>query len=466
MRKKICALILILAILIVSIDQQKKEAQAIVPIVGIILGMSELEALTVLVGSGVVIYSMPAAVDLAKKYAIARVAASHNEHFDQGVMTITASMAEHARAWIESILPTLGDTVTVTDANQTLGTTFTGTYPYQSTPITHTFFTDANFSNIGRQQIEILGFSNITDWMTYYDNLESVLEFDLGGSTDYYRVKMTAFDALISWSIGGLTGSMLYDQFPYDYISMNDRMRLDVTTALDEFGHLVITVLPRFHEMGIPYDNNWTDDSFLPNVTFPTTTGTGTLKLTARPMSNVSLDQTSISTYPKTDITEIAIPTTFPVSIPIPDTWDDVLEGDPPADGPGEVVPPDGILGYLASLLAALLAIPQSIADSITSTFTTNKSGDTIDFTKLKFAANLFTNKFPFSLPWDLQSMVNTFGSGSTNAPVIPIGIGNVTTEIDMSRFNTIAAAVRVLELFAFGVGLLFGTRKLLGGAS
>lgn len=62
--------------------------------------------------------------------------------------------------------------------------------------------------------------------------------------------------------------------------------------------------------------------------------------------------------------------------------------------------------------------------------------------------------------------MVLTFGAGSTEAPVIPIAINGLEADIDLSKFNTIAAGIRVLELFAFGVGLLFGTRKLLGGAS
>lgn len=114
----------------------------------------------------------------------------------------------------------------------------------------------------------------------------------------------------------------------------------------------------------------------------------------------------------------------------------------------------------------------KAVSTAITSTgvLTTDiantKTGDALDFSKLQFAASLFTTKFPFSLPWDLQNMITTFGSGTTDAPVLPIGIGNISTNIDFSKFNSLAAAVRVLELFAFGVGLMFGTRKLLGGAS
>ena len=70
---------------------------------------------------------------------------------------------------------------------------------------------------------------------------------------------------------------------------------------------------------------------------------------------------------------------------------------DPPVDPPIEE--PTSILDSLAKLLATLLSIPHLIAEAISTTFTAEKPGDKIDFTKLKFAANLFTNKFPFSYP-------------------------------------------------------------------
>jgi len=119
-----------------------------------------------------------------------------------------------------------------------------------------------------------------------------------------------------------------------------------------------------------------------------------------------------------------------------------------------------------AAAAAAGAAAALSSTGALTTDIANTAEGDVLDFSKLKFAATLFTNKFPFSLPWDLKNMVTSFGAGSTAAPQIPIGIGNISDNIDMSRFDSLAAAVRVLELFAFGVGLLFGTRKLLGGAS
>lgn len=120
----------------------------------------------------------------------------------------------------------------------------------------------------------------------------------------------------------------------------------------------------------------------------------------------------------------------------------------------------------LAAGAAAAIAYVTASTGTLTTDIANTKTGDAIDFSKLKFAASLFTSKFPFSLPWDLKDMIMTFGSGTTVAPVIPIGIGGIETNIEMSRFDSLAAAVRILELFAFGVGLLFSTRKLLGGAS
>lgn len=108
-------------------------------------------------------------------------------HFDQGVINVTSDMINHARAWIESLLPTLDSTVVSVTPNTTIGSTFSGTYPYSAIPIIK-FIDNADFTNICTKQIEIIGFGNITDWMTYYDNLESTFEFTFPGTSDYLRV--------------------------------------------------------------------------------------------------------------------------------------------------------------------------------------------------------------------------------------------------------------------------------------
>lgn len=103
---------------------------------------------------------------------------------------------------------------------------------------------------------------------------------------------------------------------------------------------------------------------------------------------------------------------------------------------------------------------------ALTTDIATTKPGDALDFSKLKFAANLFTNKFPFSLPWDLKAMVTSFGSGSVTAPVIAVELMGLPVNINLAMMDSLAAAARILELFAFNVALVVGTRKFVGGDS
>ena len=93
-------------------------------------------------------------------------------------------------------------------------------------------------------------------------------------------------------------------------------------------------------------------------------------------------------------------------------------------------------------------------------------AGDKLDFSKFKLALDLFTNKFPFSLPWDIQRLIGSFGSGSVATPVLEMPIMGIPAHVSLERFNSLAAAARVFELLIFNAGLLFGTRKILGGSA
>lgn len=94
----------------------------------------------------------------------------------------------------------------------------------------------------------------------------------------------------------------------------------------------------------------------------------------------------------------------------------------------------------------------------------------TIDWSPIQHSVDLFTNKFPFSLPWDLYHMVQSFGSGSTTAPVFRIGahssLMDFEKDVTFDQFDSFMPSVRIFELITFNVGLLFATRKLLGGAT
>lgn len=129
------------------------------------------------------------------------------------------------------------------------------------------------------------------------------------------------------------------------------------------------------------------------------------------------------------------------------------------------VTSPEGIIaGDIAANIPVVVPIPDSVP--ITTDIATTKPGDSIDFSKLKFAAGLFTNKFPFSLPWDLLRAFSALGTGSITAPTIPFAISNVDMTVNLSLFDSLASGVRVIELFIFNIGLMFGTRKLLGGST
>lgn len=132
---------------------------------------------------------------------------------------------------------------------------------------------------------------------------------------------------------------------------------------------------------------------------------------------------------------------------------------------PLTAVPSDTMVGEVATTVS-----PTSTADwetTITGGITgaLNPTGS-IDWTPLKLSADLFTTRFPFSLPWDLKNTLTAFGSGSAAAPSFHIKFMTIDTQVSMAQFDSLASGVRVLELFCFGIGLVLGTRKLLGGAT
>ena len=113
----------------------------------------------------------------------------------------------------------------------------------------------------------------------------------------------------------------------------------------------------------------------------------------------------------------------------------------------------------------SILTQVTSISTAITAITAVPASTDILDFSKLSLDATLFTNRFPFSLPWDIQRMLTSFGSGSTAAPSFNIYLfPTVQASCNLSMWNDLASSVRFIELFAFNIGLVFGTRKLLGG--
>lgn len=92
-----------------------------------------------------------------------------------------------------------------------------------------------------------------------------------------------------------------------------------------------------------------------------------------------------------------------------------------------------------------------------------------IDLTPLRVAGQLFTTKFPFSLPWDLLHSFTQLNGGNFNTKLeINVPDTNILKgmrfSVDFAQFESIVSVVKVIELLCFDIGLILLTRKLLGG--
>lgn len=113
------------------------------------------------------------------------------------------------------------------------------------------------------------------------------------------------------------------------------------------------------------------------------------------------------------------------------------------------------------------------ISTTISNALTVDFVGDLaiVDFGRMTDVFSGVTSKFPFSLPWDLFRAVEVFGEGqqlgpwqmSVNNPLS----GAVSFEVAVPEgVEGYYVYIRWALLIIFDIGLLFATRKLLGGAS
>ena len=93
-----------------------------------------------------------------------------------------------------------------------------------------------------------------------------------------------------------------------------------------------------------------------------------------------------------------------------------------------------------------------------------------LNFEPLIVAANLFTEKFPFSLPWDLKRIVEKFNYDA-EIPVFTGALPNPITDEKVPFEFTIPESMRFVIPYirfsfvvVFVAGLIWGTRKLMGG--
>jgi len=89
-----------------------------------------------------------------------------------------------------------------------------------------------------------------------------------------------------------------------------------------------------------------------------------------------------------------------------------------------------------------------------------------IDWEPLRRGLFELTEKFPFCLPWDLMRGIQSLESSQWDRKIrIEVGDGIwPAMVIDLTMFDRIASITRVILLIVFDLGLIFGTRKLMGG--
>ncbi|MDR3289441.1 MAG: hypothetical protein LBT22_08445 [Peptococcaceae bacterium] len=192
--------------------------------------------------------------------------------------------------------------------------------------------------------------------------------------------------------------------------------------------------------------------------------------------SDVVISLTSTSTYTSDlDYTPSTVKD-YDLAIPGDTTIDGILDKSLEDFETTAEIPttPDisGIFSFLQSLLDALLAIKSFLAGFISSLVAALSEavlgGDEgINWEPIRHSLNLFTNKFPFSLPWDLQRMLSNFNQSNTVPHFdinIDAGIFKWNQSIDLSIFSPLIGTVRAFLLIAFNLGLVIGTRKWLGG--
>lgn len=90
-----------------------------------------------------------------------------------------------------------------------------------------------------------------------------------------------------------------------------------------------------------------------------------------------------------------------------------------------------------------------------------------INLDKLKFDGNLFTTKFPFSLPFDIKNGF-TMMIEPQRAPNITFNLTNTILKtnftLDLSFATIIFQFIRTMEFILFNIALVKITPTLLGG--
>lgn len=140
-------------------------------------------------------------------------------------------------------------------------------------------------------------------------------------------------------------------------------------------------------------------------------------------------------------------------SLPVPDVVLDedgvIVDVEVPdiPDNIPDIKEQTGLLAAIHSFLMSIFEIPENID---------------LDFSPLQNLA--LKDKFPFSLPWDLQRVVGMLVAPGV-APRWELPIKGETLVIDLSQFDSLANISRNFLSIIFVVGLIIVTRRFVGGA-
>lgn len=186
-------------------------------------------------------------------------------------------------------------------------------------------------------------------------------------------------------------------------------------------------------------------------------TGIGTVVDDGTPSRDIAIPQSYPDLNNRTK--DIPYPTTNTggISLPAAPTADQVKTADTAAD--------------LTSAPSSTSDWTSTIGKAIT-TVLVGTGATTLNFEPLKMSGALFTTRFPFSIPWDIQNAIVGLGSGSATAPKWKVNFPAspwtqaYSIDIDLATFDSVMPALRAGELFLFTMGLAMATRRILGGAA
>ncbi|MFD3274583.1 hypothetical protein ACE3MS_31305 [Paenibacillus dendritiformis] len=107
----------------------------------------------------------------------------------------------------------------------------------------------------------------------------------------------------------------------------------------------------------------------------------------------------------------------------------------------------------------------------ISRAFRETNTSERINWEPLKLAGSVFTNKFPFSIPWDIKRQLDVFNV-APQAPVFSIDKPDflkiaghtypLKMKIDLSSFDVVAAITRWFLIIAFDLGVILSMRRFM----